>query len=88
MSGDKGYPIWRVRTIEVRRGGSDLPNKVATVEGKLGAARKVFIAGATGYMGSRLAAELVRRGHSVTGLVRSGAEVTVITAPKPIKPPR
>jgi len=31
----------------------------------------VFIAGASGYMGSRLAAELARRGHSVTGLVRA-----------------
>jgi uncharacterized protein YbjT (DUF2867 family) len=36
--------------------------------------RQVFIAGATGYMGSRLAAELVRRGHRVAGLVRPGSE--------------
>jgi uncharacterized protein YbjT (DUF2867 family) len=36
--------------------------------------RQVFIAGATGYMGSRLAAELVRHGHCVAGLVRPGSE--------------
>ena len=36
--------------------------------------RQVFIAGATGYMGQRLAAELARRGHSVSGLVRAGSE--------------
>jgi uncharacterized protein YbjT (DUF2867 family) len=34
----------------------------------------VFIAGATGYMGSRLAARLLARGHAVTGLVRAGSE--------------
>lgn len=54
----------------VRGRGSDL-SKITTVEAKLGPRRNVFIAGATGYMGSRLAAELVRRGHSVTGLVRA-----------------
>lgn len=31
---------------------------------------KIFIAGATGYMGCRAAAELVRRGHAVKALVR------------------
>jgi nucleoside-diphosphate-sugar epimerase len=36
--------------------------------------RQVFIAGATGYMGNRLAAELVRNGHTVRGLVRAGSE--------------
>src|SRR5215468_3634629 len=40
-------------------------------EGNVSTARSVFIAGASGYMGSRLAAELARRGHSVTGLVRA-----------------
>ncbi len=34
----------------------------------------VFIAGASGFMGRRLSAELVRRGHTVTGLVRPGSE--------------
>ena len=34
----------------------------------------VFITGASGFMGSRLAAELVRRGHKVRGLVRRGSE--------------
>jgi len=36
--------------------------------------RQVFIAGATGYMGSRVAAELARRGHQVSGLTRAGSE--------------
>jgi uncharacterized protein YbjT (DUF2867 family) len=35
---------------------------------------KVFITGASGFMGSRLSAELLRRGHSVRGLVRAGSE--------------
>jgi len=34
----------------------------------------VFLTGATGYMGRRLAAELVRRGRPVTALVRQGSE--------------
>lgn len=36
--------------------------------------RQVFIAGATGYMGGRVALELARRGHRVSGLVRAGSE--------------
>jgi uncharacterized protein YbjT (DUF2867 family) len=39
-----------------------------------GKMHRVFIAGATGYMGTRLAEELIRRGHSVSGLVRPGSE--------------
>jgi uncharacterized protein YbjT (DUF2867 family) len=39
-----------------------------------GTPRRVFIAGATGYMGSRLAEELIKRGHTVSGLVRAGSE--------------
>lgn len=35
---------------------------------------QVFIAGATGYMGNHLAAELMRRRHAVSGLVRTGSE--------------
>jgi uncharacterized protein YbjT (DUF2867 family) len=34
----------------------------------------VFLTGATGYMGSRLSAELTRRGHRVRALVRPGSE--------------
>ena len=34
----------------------------------------VFITGATGYIGSRLAAELVRRGHKVRALVRAASQ--------------
>lgn len=34
----------------------------------------MFIAGASGFMGQRLSAELVQRGHRVRGLVRRGSE--------------
>jgi uncharacterized protein YbjT (DUF2867 family) len=34
----------------------------------------VFLTGASGFMGSRLSAELLRRGHTVRGLVRAGSE--------------
>jgi len=37
----------------------------------------VFITGASGFMGQRLAAELVRRGHRVRGHVRRGSESRV-----------
>jgi uncharacterized protein YbjT (DUF2867 family) len=36
--------------------------------------RDVFLTGATGFMGSRLSAELLRRGHRVRALVRPGSE--------------
>jgi uncharacterized protein YbjT (DUF2867 family) len=48
--------------------------ETATVQDRNSGARRVFIAGATGYMGSRLAKRLVRRGHTVSGLVRHGSE--------------
>ena len=38
------------------------------------AARSIFIAGATGYMGSRLVGQLLARGHRVAGLARSSAK--------------
>jgi len=34
----------------------------------------VFLTGATGFMGRQLSAELLRRGHTVRGLVRPGSE--------------
>src|SRR5512142_496494 len=37
----------------------------------------VFLTGATGFMGQRLAAELLRRGHSVRALARNGSESRV-----------
>ncbi len=45
---------------------------------------KVFIAGATGYMGSRLAEQLVGRGHSVSGLVRPGSEKRLPVGCEPV----
>ena len=48
------------------------------------AARKVFIAGATGYMGSRLAAELLSRGHAVFGLARPGSEARLPAVCRPV----
>jgi len=36
--------------------------------------RQVFLTGSTGFMGSRLAAELLRRGHRVRALARPGSE--------------
>ena len=36
--------------------------------------RQIFLTGATGFLGSSLAAELLRRGHSVRALVRAGSE--------------
>src|SRR6266849_2295508 len=36
--------------------------------------RHVFLTGGTGYMGSRLATELLRRGHHVRALIRRGSE--------------
>ena len=46
--------------------------------------RNVFIAGVTGYMGSRLAAELIRRGHTVSGLVRAGSETRLPQGCQPV----
>src|SRR5579862_3727125 len=37
-------------------------------------ARHVFLTGGTGFMGSRLAAALLSRGHTVRALVRPGSE--------------
>jgi len=37
-------------------------------------ARQIFITGGTGYMGCRLIAELLRRGHKVRALARAGSE--------------
>src|SRR5262249_10734582 len=38
----------------------------------------VFVAGASGAIGRRLVAELVRRGHAVTGMTRSDAGATAL----------
>ena len=39
--------------------------------------REIFLTGATGFLGSSLAAELLRRGHRVRALVRPGSESRV-----------
>ncbi len=41
--------------------------------------RRVFIAGGTGYMGSRLIPALLRRGHEVRALVRKGSEKKLVS---------
>jgi uncharacterized protein YbjT (DUF2867 family) len=41
--------------------------------------REVFLTGSTGFMGSRLAAELLQRGHRVRALARAGSESKVPT---------
>ena len=42
--------------------------------GGAGRARHVFVTGGTGYLGRRLIAELLRRGHRVRALARAGSE--------------
>src|ERR1019366_2589784 len=42
--------------------------------GVMNSQHDVFLTGATGFMGSRLSAELLRRGHRVRALVRPGSE--------------
>jgi uncharacterized protein YbjT (DUF2867 family) len=37
-------------------------------------AKQIFITGATGFIGSALTAELLRRGHYVSALTRPGSE--------------
>jgi uncharacterized protein YbjT (DUF2867 family) len=44
----------------------------------------VFITGASGFMGRRLSAELLRRGHRVKGLVRTGSEGRVAAGSEPV----
>lgn len=44
----------------------------------------VFIAGATGYVGRRLGAELAGRGHVVQALVRAGSEAKVPNSCEPV----
>ena len=43
------------------------------------AQRTIFLTGATGFLGSSLAVELLRRGHGVRALVRPGSESRVVS---------
>ena len=45
----------------------------------------VFLTGATGFMGSSLARELLRRGHHVRALVRPGSESKLATGCEPVR---
>src|SRR5271167_753681 len=53
-----------------------LPAKLST-SGVNMARHDVFLTGGTGFLGSELAAELLRRGHRVRALVRPGSESRV-----------
>ncbi len=46
--------------------------------------RDLFLTGATGFMGSSLAKELLRRGHRVRTLVRPGSEAKLATGCEPV----
>lgn len=46
--------------------------------------RRVFLTGATGYIGSRLATQLVARGHTVRALVRRGSERKLPAGVEPV----
>ena len=56
----------------------------ASLRAEAAASRRVFIAGATGYMGKRLAGELIQRGHNVSGLVRAGSEKRLASGCVPV----
>lgn len=45
----------------------------------------VFLTGGTGFMGSSLASELLRRGHRVRTLVRPGSEAKLATGCEPVR---
>jgi len=45
----------------------------------------IALIGATGFIGSRLLAELVSRGHAVTAIVRNPEKVPALTGVKPVK---
>jgi uncharacterized protein YbjT (DUF2867 family) len=45
---------------------------------------KVFVTGATGFMGRRLCASLVERGHAVRGLARAGSESRLAAGVEPV----
>lgn len=70
---------WRVGTGE--RGGKSVQG-----DGRVSKDMRqtVFIAGATGYMGRRLAAELLERGHTVRGLTRAGSEARLAPGCTPV----
>jgi uncharacterized protein YbjT (DUF2867 family) len=47
-------------------------------------ARQIFVTGGTGYLGSRLIARLLSRGHAVRALVRPGSEARLPSGATPV----
>ena len=45
---------------------------------------RVFVVGATGYLGSAIAARLARAGHEVYGLTRSAERAPALAAAPPV----
>jgi uncharacterized protein YbjT (DUF2867 family) len=74
-------PPWR----SLGPGGETIPGDGGSAENETEQMRNpVFIAGATGYLGQRLAETLLRRTHSVLGFVRPGSEQRLCAGCKPV----
>ncbi len=60
--------------IPALTGGAISENADEVCASEMGRRLRVVVSGGTGYMGRRLIAELIARGHDVTALVRAGSE--------------
>lgn len=65
-----------------RRAGKLAEPAVPQIKDLLGGKKRVLVAGATGFIGNRLVAALVRNGHEVVALVRETSDVSSL--PRPI----